>query len=478
MSRRSASLLALALLAACSSATGAGGAPVGASVGAAPTEMCPTGVAATPMPTPTSPPMAPKPTFPVRADPTGRRLVDADGRPFLLVGDAAWSLIAQLPLDDVDFYLLARQTAGYNALLVNLLEHKFSSKAPANIAGDAPFTTPGDFSTPNEAYFAHAESVLRKAEEQGFVVLLTPAYLGYKGSDQGWSKEMRANGAGTLRAYGRYVAQRFSSLRNIVWVQGGDADAPQPELVEAIAAGIAEVQPDALQMVHTAPESIPLARWPASAWLRLNAVYTYVDVQASSLAEHRRSTMPFILVESFYENEHGLTDRLFRTQAYQALLSGATGQISGNNPVWHFGSGGIFETKQTWQLSLVSKGAASMSTLSTLFAAWPWWELSPERGAEFVTAGATKRNERPVPAVTCDGRLAVVYVPTTKTITLDLAKMRGTTVALHWVDATNGDPATVAEAPSPVPPAGSLTVVPPPTNADGATDWLLVAEAS
>ncbi len=30
---------------------------------------------------------------------------------------------------------------------------------------------------------------------------------------------------------------------------------------------------------------------------------------------------------------------LVRTQAYQAVLSGAGGHIMGNNPVWQFGSG-------------------------------------------------------------------------------------------------------------------------------------------
>ena len=46
--------------------------------------------------------------------------------------------------------------------------------------------------------------------------------------------------------------------------------------------------------------------------------------------------MPFFLIESAYENEHGAGELRVRIQAYQALLSGASGHIYGNNPVWHF----------------------------------------------------------------------------------------------------------------------------------------------
>ncbi len=134
-------------------------------------------------------------TFPLAVAPGGRTLVDAAGKPFLLHGEAAWSLIAQLRREDVEIYLADRRARGFNAILVSLIERKYASHAPNNAYGAAPFLVPGDFTTPNEAYFAHADWVLRRAAEEGFLVLLTPSYAGFEGGDAGWYREMVAAGA-------------------------------------------------------------------------------------------------------------------------------------------------------------------------------------------------------------------------------------------------------------------------------------------
>ena len=73
----------------------------------------------------------PKAAFPLGIATGNRYLEDAAGRPFLIHGDTAWSLIAQLTLEDAGRYLQDRRARGFNTILVNLLEHMFSSKAPA-----------------------------------------------------------------------------------------------------------------------------------------------------------------------------------------------------------------------------------------------------------------------------------------------------------------------------------------------------------
>jgi hypothetical protein len=59
-------------------------------------------------------------------------------------------------------YLEDRRQKGFNSIIVELTEHLVTADPPKNRYGDAPFATPGDFSTPNEAYFAHADWVVRK----------------------------------------------------------------------------------------------------------------------------------------------------------------------------------------------------------------------------------------------------------------------------------------------------------------------------
>ena len=138
--------------------------------------------------------------FPLSVGPGERYLVDAAGRPFLIQGDTAWSLIAQLTREDVDLYLDDRRARGFNTILVNLIESSFATNAPANAYGQPPFLKPGQYDTPNEAYFQHADWVLRRAAEQGFLVLLTPSYLGFDGGSR---RLVRGDGRQRTRAPAR-----------------------------------------------------------------------------------------------------------------------------------------------------------------------------------------------------------------------------------------------------------------------------------
>ena len=85
--------------------------------------------------------------FPLRVEPGRRYLVTADGHPYLLTGDAAWSLIAQLREADIDRYLDDRKSRRFNTILVNLLEARYASNAPANIYGERPFPRRETFGT-------------------------------------------------------------------------------------------------------------------------------------------------------------------------------------------------------------------------------------------------------------------------------------------------------------------------------------------
>jgi hypothetical protein len=140
-------------------------------------------------------------SYPVHVTPDRRHVVDQTGLPFLIHGDMPWSLIAALSKEEAERYLENRRQKRFNSIVVNLIEHKF--RGPVNRYGDGPFTTPGDFSTPNEKYFQHADWVIRRAGEKGIQVFLAPIYLGYKGTDEGWIEEALANDPEKCRHWGR-----------------------------------------------------------------------------------------------------------------------------------------------------------------------------------------------------------------------------------------------------------------------------------
>src|ERR1700739_2188986 len=88
------------------------------------------------------------PVFPVTLSPGKRYLEDAHGQPFLILGDAAWSLIADLTREDVYVSQEDLHTRGFNPLFVSFIDPRYARTSPANAYGEAPFLTAGDFGTP------------------------------------------------------------------------------------------------------------------------------------------------------------------------------------------------------------------------------------------------------------------------------------------------------------------------------------------
>jgi hypothetical protein len=428
-----------------------------------------------PVPTPV-PPLA-NAVFPLRVEAGKRYLVDAAGNPFLMQGDSPWSLMVQLTREQVDQYLDDRRARGFNTLLVNLIEHHFSNNPPKNAYGQAPFLTPGDYGTPNEQYFAHVDWVIQRAADKGFLLLLVPSYLGYGGGDQGWYQEMVANGSTKLREFGRYLGRRYASFSNILWTHGGDYNPPNKALVREIALGIREFDTRALMSAHCAPETAAVDYWGGESWLQVNNVYTYNAVYSAALAQYARSDqMPFFFLEGRYENEADGTEQRVRVQAYHALLSGATGQVFGNNPIWHFNGPALYPTSLTWQQALNGPGSQSMSHVRSLFAPRAWWTLQPDANNALLTSGLGSGQDRAVAARAADGSFAIAYLPSIRTVTVNLGQLAGPRVNARWYDPANATYTAVTG--SPFPASGSQTFRPASNNASGFADWVLVLESS
>jgi len=414
--------------------------------------------------------------FPLRIETGKRYLVEASGRPFLLHGDAAWSLMVQPTRPEVDDYLDDRRQRGFNALLVNLIERRFSADPPRDAYGDGPFLVPDDFGTPNERYFEHVDWVLRRAAQNGFLVLLVPAYLGYGGGDQGWYMALRRNGTEKLREYGRYLGHRYSNYPNILWVHGGDFNPPDRSVVQAIAEGIREADPEALATVHCARGTAARELWGGESWLSVNNIYSGKSVSEDAWREYRRpDRMPFFLIEAYYENEHWMTTRLARTQAYHAILGGAAGQVFGNNPIWHFGTPGVSDVGVGWRQALNSPGSRSMAVLRNFFSTFDWWRLEPDMTGAVLTAGAGTPKFRAVAAIADDRSFAIAYLPTTREVTIDLGRLSGPQVRVRWFDPATGRYLAIPG--SPFRASGTRTFDPGRNNGANETDWVLVLES-
>ena len=414
--------------------------------------------------------------YPIKIGPTHRYFVDRNNHPFLMQGDSAWSLIVGVTKDEAEQYLENRRRKGFNTVIVNLIEHKFNG--PKNRDGEGPFLVQGDFSTPNEKYFQHADWVIRKAGEKGILVLLLPIFLGYKGTDAGWIEEALANGPEKCHAWGLFIGKRYKDFDNIMWMMGSDRK-PGDALkdVNAVVAGIKENDGRRLFTAQGPPEDSAVDSYGDTGWLDFNTTYTYEVVHHKLISDYNYvPLMPFVLVESTYEGEYNATPVQVRRQAYWAMLCGATGQFIGNYPLWGFYSG--------WQAAMDATASADMVFLLRLFQSRPWYDLVPDQ------SGSTNVNESPgaaplprgvvtrgigevngldyvAAARTSDGGTVMAYLPSSRTVTVDMSKISGSQAKVWWFNPRTGSATASGEFPT----RGSREFTPP---AEG--DWVLVLD--
>lgn len=443
--------------------------------------------------------------FPLRVSASGRHLENARGEPFLLHGDTAWSLMVQLSREDTEAYLENRRQKGFNAILVNLIEYYYADHPPRNRYGDEPFTTAGDFSTPNEAYFAHADWVLQRAADKGILVILNPCYTGYssdfKSSRDGWTRAIIANGPAKCRDYGRYVGRRFQRHRNIIWQAGGDTMIPAKSDLERnwleILRGIQEHAADGLWSAHWYRFSTALDQSTFAPYMTLDNAYggnrSYVQALR---AYNRANPKPTFLNEGYYEDTNlgagGVgTPQQMRAQAYWAILSGATGHIFGSDHIWAFGGPLGFPGKplpgKDWRQGMDRQPSREMVFVKRLFEGRAWHDLVPDQDHSVVTSGygtfgkddRTAGGDYVAAARTADGSLVMAYVPSTgagaRTIAVDMARLSGAAHA-RWYNPTNGSYTSIAG--SPFANRGSRDFSTPGDNGTGTNDWVLVLEAA
>src|SRR5216683_7340385 len=290
--------------------------------------------------------------YPLKVSANGRYLVDQNNKPFRIQGDSAQSLIANLTYAEADKYLSDRQRKGFNTININLLEAKFAIHAPANRNGDTPFTKPGDFSTPNEAYFAFADSIIDLAASKGMLVSLAAMYLGDNGGDQGWWTVV-TNGVNTQTVcynFGLYLGKRYKSRKNILWVIGGDYLPPEGSEGEArlrrLMEGIRDAGAKQLWAGDWKAPCISTDEKGLAFLMDVNAVYTYgipehpgTTYGEARTAYNDSTPRPAYLKEVGYEDENWIAGdpASVRKYEYWGILGGATaGAFFGNRDIWEF----------------------------------------------------------------------------------------------------------------------------------------------
>ena len=136
-----------------------------------------------------------------------------------------------------------------------------------------------------------------------------------------------------------------------------------------------------------------------------------------------------------------------------------SGQVFGNRPIWLFDPG--------WQAALDSTGSSDMMRWGRLFRSQRWFDLVPDQKHQVVTGGLGEFNglDYLTAARTADGTLVMAYMPSARTITVDMTQIAGHTVRASWVDPSTGTARKAGRFTT----AGSHEFTPP-----GSGDWVSI----
>ncbi|MCK7480560.1 MAG: glycoside hydrolase family 140 protein [Candidatus Moduliflexus flocculans] len=370
--------------------------------------------------------------YPLKVAPGGRFLIDRQGDPFLIIGDAPQALMVNASVGEAESLLANRASHGFNTVWIMLICNAYSGgRADAGtFDGLKPFTAVNDLSTPNEAYFARCDQIIRAAANRGINVILDPVDTG------GFMPVLRQNGLDkcrTLRPLSRGslqglrqhhldVGERLSELAHGIRQRPGQGrrrrypgnglpahpHAPARLLRQQLARQQRLVGPGHAQRrlhVLSGLRGGPRGLQPGPGRPGLPD-----RVRLRGRERRRRGTAqtPGILVAAL----RGLRPRLRK----RLCLAG------------HDGLGG--QSRYPGRRSVRALPRA-------LFASRPWQTLVPDQAHALVTAGrgtfwsggtpssGISQNDYVAAASTPDGKLAIVYIPTSRTITVDLARLSG-----------------------------------------------------
>ncbi|TQF17107.1 DUF4038 domain-containing protein [Myxococcus llanfairpwllgwyngyllgogerychwyrndrobwllllantysiliogogogochensis] len=418
-------------------------------------------------------------TFPLKVSANQRYLVDQNNVPFLVNGFNPQSIVTGVDPADFNTIFATKASQGVNAADVWLIQD-YSKPDSSTWDGIKPFTGTlaqtcdygpcWDLSTPNEAYFARVDALVAAANQNNIVLFTTPI-----DGPVGFHETLVANGTTRANQYGQYLGNRYKNHHNIVWWMGGDyfdVDVNDKARMAAVASGIKStdtVKPKlfVLQLAPTTGTSSLDGDW--SVWgglVTLSGVYNYNAAYYKQHVDYGRTLpaiMPSFLMEPKYEDE-GVTGRDTRKVAWWSITSGSVGTLYGASHEWQLGA--PFPNKSLLN-NPTHPGAIFMQHLRTFFdgpGGFNWWDLVPDRGpgdpvngSTIVTQGmctsgsnstscygnnAVRTNYYATTARTSNGSAVVIYIPSSRTVRVDMTKLCGTST-VKWFNPTNGAYTTV-----------------------------------
>jgi hypothetical protein len=368
-----------------------------------------------------------------QVSPDGRYFVDQNDRPVFWLGTTQWQLFREYKLEDARTILEKTRENGFTFAQVMLLGVGDGTKA--NIHGEKPWASV-DPLTPNEAYFANVDAVLRVAHENKVVISLTLYH-------QRWRKLITEKNS---RTWARWLADRYKGVPNIVWSMTPEAKPEFVRVLQELAAGLRDGDGGA-HLITFKPDPAPYSssfihgeNWldfdSMQTWKSVDLIYPFVTKDYNL-----KPVKPVLMAEGAYEHgsEYGfdVTPLWVRRQAYYSYLAGAH-HTYGHNDSWR--------VLPTWKQALDAPGAVQMGILHKVFEARnEWWHLVPDQTI-FASGGNTSGTVLNLAARHKDGKWLMVYLADKATVAVERSKFtEGPHASAFWIDPRTGKSVPIGE---------------------------------
>jgi hypothetical protein len=421
---------------------------------------------------------------------TGRRVLDQAGDPYLMKAFSSWGMAQNLTDAEITDALERLAARGFNAVNVapngvSVGEHWVKYE---NVEGQ-PFFTGTPFASPLGPAWATMDHIVSEAERLGMTVLIS-FFVSWDAT--GIAPELAAVSDRDAYDYGVAVASRYLDAPNLAWHVMADTEwAPDDDIgrrIDDVFHGIVDTERTP-RLIFAEPNRGNTAYQQfiskegtgdsAYDWLHLsaNAVYNYggdaVEQFDAVWNEKDATDDPVWDCEPPYASAphySGDERQQLRERNYATFIRGGSGINYGDEDWWRFGKVALYDGGRQWSEvpdSDTTVDAQHAWALIDAHVSDPTW--TPDDGT-FLIDGLGSGDTKAASGFSRSSGL--VYLPDSRSITVDLSVLGADAVHVRWYDPTNGAFTDVGDFTG----TGVLPVSPPADNASGQPDWVLVVE--
>lgn len=390
--------------------------------------------------------------FPLRISLDGRHIEDAKGEPYLMVADVAWQLLRKTSYEDALQYFDIRKSQSFNTVLIQVIPGLPTQR---NFYKITPFAN-GDIKIADKRYFDHLEKIIKAAEVRGLAVGLVVV-------GKNWNTVFETQGVDAAKSYGTYLATRFAKFKNIVWIIPDEQSTGNQE-IKALSKTIKdENSGNIVASLSTCNALIS----PQSTDIKVDmkfvipdstvTVSEYAALAASQKEMAEGQAQPFLISNSEFPKTITDQSTLIRNQAYESIMSAAAGFCHQST---------IKNFNPTWKVNIRQDGADYIQNFVKIMERLPWVFMKPEHDSKLLP-DSTENAEIGVFKLS-NGRMAMLYLPQSKPIHVNLTQLTGSEFTAVWYSPRTGKRWGGGDFPI----SESTLITPPDAQADW--DWILL----